>query len=1085
MRDYLSKRSCPAALITSLVLAGCSSGAARHGATGPNIATGVAAPAEEQHASFAAVGSEPILAAAMTYPEALIAEEPAPPMSLTASDGTGLRLVSLDGRAVIDGPIAFTELLLRFENPQDRVIEGRFAITLPESAAISRLAMRLDSGWQEAEVVERQLARRAYEDFLHRRQDPALLEKEAGNEFRARIFPIPARGTKEIIVSYSQELTRRDSIYRLPLRGLPEIERLGVEALVGTSSAAGGAFTYNRRRLEQQKYVPDRDFEVALESEVAGLRNRELVLARVRPELDTRTEKIGALLVLFDTSASRALGFTREVEHLGELVAALAAAHGSGMHLAVATFDQVVTPVFEGEAADFGRPQLDAILARRPLGASNLHGALTWAGKATGYDRVVVVTDGIATAGPSETDALRTAAAGLRGSVERLDVVLVGGIRDFEAARKLVAGTLERDGVVLDGTLGAQELAAKIGHTTLSGIAVSVAGAEWVWPERLDGVQPGDEVLVYAGLGKNALASGRPVDVHLSGPIDQHAIVPLQGVTRPLLERSAAGARIARLAHQRDGLAAGDRAMRDRLRDQIVELSTRYRVLSDFTALLVLETEDDYARFGIDRRGLAEIMTVGKKGIEVFSRAQPVVIARDPEPRRGATDKTKKKPAKEKAGEVDDPGAVRELERSFDDDDDDYKDTGARGDQDGDGVLDVADELPAPPPETPGPVSTPRPSEEAAPEADQVEGALERLEVTGGAAGGVAGGAAGDSVDARSEARAAHVVARPPAQEPEEPKGPPPYTGKMADIMASLSAGASEKAVIEALAWRSESPGDVMALVALGAALEARGNYALAARAYGSIIDLFPSRADMRRFAAERLERLGASGANLAADSFAKAVTQRPDHLTGHRLLAYALVRAGRLEEAFGAIEDGLGRTYPSGRFAGGVRILREDLGIIAAAWLKQAPEKRAAVLERLRAAGVSLATKPSLRFVLNWETDANDVDFHIHDGKGGHAFYSQKELPSGGALYEDVTTGYGPECFTIEGRPTAYPYKLQIHYYSRGPMGYGMGKLEIMEHDGKGNLRFDLRPFVVMNDGAFVDLGVVEGSGSGAAIAK
>jgi hypothetical protein len=40
--------------------------------------------------------------------------------------------------------------------------------------------------------------------------------------------------------------------------------------------------------------------------------------------------------------------------------------------------------------------------------------------------------------------------------------------------------------------------------------------------------------------------------------------------------------------------------------------------------------------------------------------------------------------------------------------------------------------------------------------------------------------------------------------------------------------------------------------------------------------------------------------------------------------------------------------------------------------------------------------------------------------------------------------------------------------------MGYGMGKLEIIEHDGKGSVTFEERPFVVMNDRAFVDLGAV-----------
>jgi hypothetical protein len=84
-------------------------------------------------------------------------------------------------------------------------------------------------------------------------------------------------------------------------------------------------------------------------------------------------------------------------------------------------------------------------------------------------------------------------------------------------------------------------------------------------------------------------------------------------------------------------------------------------------------------------------------------------------------------------------------------------------------------------------------------------------------------------------------------------------------------------------------------------------------------------------------------------------------------------------------------------------------------------------------------------------------------------------QLPSGGELYADVTTGYGPECFTIPGAPKAYPYQVQLHYYSRGPMGYGMGVLEVVRHDGKGGLGFEHRPYVIMADGAYVDLGTID----------
>ncbi len=54
-------------------------------------------------------------------------EEPAAPISLTASDGTGLSLVALEADGVLEPPLAFTELHLTFENPRNEIIEGRFA----------------------------------------------------------------------------------------------------------------------------------------------------------------------------------------------------------------------------------------------------------------------------------------------------------------------------------------------------------------------------------------------------------------------------------------------------------------------------------------------------------------------------------------------------------------------------------------------------------------------------------------------------------------------------------------------------------------------------------------------------------------------------------------------------------------------------------------------------------------------------------------------------------------------------------------------------------------------------------------------
>jgi hypothetical protein len=306
----------------------------------------------------------------------------------------------------------------------------------------------------------------------------------------------------------------------------------------------------------------------------------------------------------------------------------------------------------------------------------------------------------------------------------------------------------------------------------------------------------------------------------------------------------------------------------------------------------------------------------------------------------------------------------------------------------------------------------------------------------------------------------------------DEDRKKPALEGKLAEIKTLLDRGNIDGGLAKATAWRLEEPGNVLALIGLGDVLEAKKDLATAARVYGSIIDLYPARADFRRFAGERLERLGQAQRALVIDTYKRAIAERPDHLTGHRLLAYALVRDGQLAAAFAAILAGLDQKYPGGRFEGGERVLVEDAGMIGAAYAASKPDKRDEVIAALRARKAVLATKPSTRFIVYWETDANDVDFHIHDARGGHAWYSSKELASGGELYADITTGYGPECFAITGAPTAAPYELSINYYSQGPMGYGMGLLQIQKFDGKSQFVFDDRPYVIMTDHAFVDLG-------------
>lgn len=951
----------------------------------------------------------------------------AAPITLTASDGTGLELVAVEAHTVVQDPLAFTELRLTFHNPESRTREGRFAITLPEGADVSRFAMRIGGEWQEGEVVEKQAARRIYEDFLHRRQDPALLEKAPGNQFTARVFPIPANGDKELVLSWSQELQDGEDPLTLPLGGLPKVGRLDVSVDIDRGGRLQRALTHH-----QVDAVPDGDLSVRLPGadRPVGLEAGAYRVMRVSPSLDASPQSLHRLTVLVDTSASRSAGYAAQVDAVARLLAALPA----GTPVRVVTFDQVQEVVFAGQAAHF---HPGTLLDRQPLGASDLGAALGWlAENSDGSDRVLVVSDGVPTAGLREAPALEGATRRLQAAgVRRLDAMVVGGLRDSALLGALTTGELWHDGVLLDTEQSAEEQVRRLTRSVRT-VEVSAPGAAWVWPQALHGMQPGDEALVY-------VVSEAEPQVLLDGRAVKN--VRWEPAQEPLLERAAVGANLERLDWRRS--EARTQALADELTAEIVSLSTTYRVLCDDTALLVLETEQDYARYGLARNGLADILTVTDRGVARYSRPGPVLpkgaVVRQDEPEL-----------------VDDWSQVA---------------TGEAEAMAADGVALADKDVAMVPMES-------LDMEEAP--------AVERMEA-GRAPAPRRSVAEGRTISRASGSRSAPMAE--PMLEPEPMVGfardrapakapafaPHGWTGRYAEVMGWLERGNPEAALKRALSWSQEQPGEVLALLAVGECAQRAGDLRLAARAYGSIIDLFPGRADMRRMAAERLESLGEAGLGLAADSYGVAVSQRPDHHSGYRLLALALVRLGEHQQAFEALEAGLAQPNVRSR-PGVVQVLQESVGLVGAAWIAHEPARRDEIVRRAQAAGAVPPQGPSTRFVLSWETDANDVDLHVRDANGGHAYYGQRQLASGGALLADVTTGYGPESFVIEGEPEGGSYRIGAHYYRRGPMGYGMGLVQVVGHDGRGGLTIEAHPFVIMTDDATVDVATWTPTGDG-----
>jgi hypothetical protein len=1001
------------------------------------------------------------------------------PIRMLARDGTDLPLVSLEVRGTVEEPLAFTELHLEFENLEPRPLDATLSVRLPAKARVTRFAALIEGSWREAEVVERKPG--ALRPSLYEPAKIAIDPAPDGDQhFEVTLPDVPGRSVQRVILSYTQTFDHVDMAYRVHVAGLHDIPRFNARVVVhsqpdpllgvGMPGTLGmpAMDEQGRRVLELRRFdwTATEDFVVPTSGlRRTGVRSGRKVAVRINPLTHDHAAPIEELTILFDTSASRAVGYRQRVEQLAELVEALQPWTGNELPLRLIAFDQGFEIVYEGPLGDIDRSAFERLLARNALGASNLVSVLRhvaklgskprgsgiigpeiwvdgWAadeppdelpdGWDHGSKRVLLISDGMATAGVSERGQLLETVAGLAdANIGRVDVIADHGRRDTWTLRTLVR-QLPNSGLVLNGSDSPRQIVRRLLRTVHDDVKISVPGARWYYPEVVHGVQSDDEVLVFADV--ETVEAGMRVTVESHGK--QTWVVPLVEVEEPLVGRALEQARVEFLVTTLEDKAEGQPLVaRKQLWRRIVQSAKLNRVLGDYTRLSMLADRDDYERVGIDPASLPDILFAGPEGVQARSRGLPNALAETDVPL--ARTRLPEFPS-ETLG-VDQLLLLAQDESSG----------GPSGvsSGDADAVMAAGELIDAPLPAL-------LPELEPPPDSPAAELARMRL---------------AKPLEGRRRSR---PRSQPPIRAPQDA-----YQGNLLTIMNLLEWGDVAEAKQVAWRWREAEPTEVLAVVALGEALEANAEIEAAARAYGSIIDMYPERADMRRFAGSRLEHLGSVGARLAIDSYRRARQQRPDHPSSHRLLAFALLRAGREEQAFDVLDAGLRRDWSSafsGAFAGVEKVLREDLGLIAAAWLAAEPTRGATILERLEQLGAELEREPSLRFVLTWETGGNDVDLHVRDVFGSHAHYESRGLRSGGALYYDVTNGYGPEVFTVIGEPTGYPYNIQVHYYARGPNGYGMGKVQIVDHDGHGGLSFDERPFVVMKDRAFIDLGDV-----------
>jgi Ca-activated chloride channel family protein len=577
---------------------------------------------------------------------AIAAPPPPPPEKVTEPRGLGTMTARVPGttpvvegvrlaehrvRAVVRNGVAHTAVEEVFQNDTDRVLEGRYVFPLPADASITGLTLFVNGKPVAGELVEKQRAAAIFKGIVDdsvRPRDPALLEWVSGSRFSLKIFPIPARGQRKVILEYQQVLSadgpRQAYVYPLSFgaeRRTP-IDQLSIDVEIsdgdapvrgvlvsGYAASAQVVGSATRVSLRAEKSAPDHDFAVSFRRATPGATiatsERGFVALRLRAELPAATplppfQRRDRVLVL-DTSQSQS---HEALAAAGELALAMLRGLEPDERFAVLACDSACeTLPAQGLLPANEKALSDAqafIKARKPAGSSDLAGALLAAAERVPSGaavQLVYVGDGAPSAGELTVSSI---AGRVRGSFQqrKVDLRLFGaGVSVDETTLTGLARELSGsyDAVGSAGALSeqAEVLVAGLRSPLLvSPVVEAPPGVTELEPRGLPNLRLGEE-LVVVGKGRT------PQSVTLRGTLDGAPYVLTSSIApqpetdsdAPFVQRLWAESRIREL--QVSGLPGAAA--------EVIDLSKRFRVMSRETSWLVLENEQMFAEFGIPR----------------------------------------------------------------------------------------------------------------------------------------------------------------------------------------------------------------------------------------------------------------------------------------------------------------------------------------------------------------------------------------------------------------------------------------------------------------------------------------------------
>ena len=901
--------------------------------------------------------------------------------------GQAIRLQSLAMRSEIVGGYARTRVEMEFFNPNDRVLEGELLFPLMAGQEIDGFALDINGELRDAVPIEKAKGKQVFEEVIRRRVDPALLETVGGENFRLRVYPLPAQGTRRVVIHYSERLDSSQGHYRYRAALAPatNLEKFSLEVLVASPAGAPlsripgtdvlalqASGTWYRGEIRRESFAARGWVEIAVPA--AGTEAAPLMASAQSWRGDDYLQidapvavRHGArklpsrIAIVWDSSLSgRLRDHAAEFNLLDVYFRAMRKGSVELIRLRDVAEPAQAFAIVDGDWSALKRALQDTVYD----GASDLQ---AWQVSA-GITEVLFFSDGLANYGASigermiRRDGLRifpvvasasANRAGLRALSRQDDTSDTDILIDLAADRQAATDALLQAHTRIESIDASGDGELLVDHGLLARGRLAVSG-------KFRGAAP-------ARIGLQLIdPDGRRHQLDI--PVAPAATAGASNSGAPLIARRWARLTVDRL----EGAHARNRA-------EIRRLGLDFGLLTRETSLIVLDDVADYVQHDIVPPA-SLLARYNALKAEQGSRERNALAAHLQQLAAQYADK------------------IAWWKRDFPKD----ADVQVRA-KEAAGI--VADGRRARQMRSPMATSTPPPPAAAGPGAESAAPAM--ADAASAASGG-----------SRDEAKSTNADADDVGQEPSIRIGLKKWTADAA-YMDRLRASADADLYAAYLDQRADWINSSAYYLDAAELLFERKQDALALRVVSNLAEMELENRAILRILGYRL--MQADRAALAVPLFEQVRELAPFEPQSFRDLGLAYSDIGAVQKAADALYEVARREW-DGRFA--------EVGLIALTEMNALIATHPGKIDTSRFDPRLLHDLPvDLRVVLNWDADNSDMDLWVTDPNGERAYYGNRLTRQGARMSADLTAGYGPEEFMLKAAMPGI-YKVEANYY-------------------------------------------------------